>query len=282
MSACKTNAGLPIIVRKDLTNPLKCNPATEDFNAFKEALAETVKMNVDLLKELPTPKSIPIDQIVTFFRSEIKCDLQKDHLFEKSVEIRKYAKTMFDSMEKYFNNIFGFHEELKNEQSAELFNVSKLFLNSDLPETFLRAAHASSLVEVDYIDLFDRRIRKERLHLVANRNNRPKFEKICDSHNKWVHDFSEKLDTIQRDRVKLIWYIDINNSNSVEEIFKDKFIKTKQLDSVVLSQLIQNLERMTSELEALIIANLESPCLPTINVDESVKTITAMMEILNQ
>jgi hypothetical protein len=130
--------------------------------------------------------------------------------------------------------------------------------------------------------LFDRRIRKERLHLVANRNNRPKFERICDSHNEWVHVFSEKLDTIQRERIKLIWYVDINNSNSVKEIFEDKVIKTKQLDPAVLSRLIQNLEKMTSELEALIMANMESPCLPTINVDESVKTITAMMEILNQ
>ena len=63
---------------------------------------------------------------------------------------------------------------------------------------------------------------------------------------------------------------------------RNKIIKTKQLDPPVLSQLIQNLGKMTSELEALIIANMESPCLPTINVDESVKTITAMMEILSQ
>jgi len=282
MPICETkNVGLPKIVQNDLTIPLNCNPVTEDFYAYKKAIADTIETNINLLRELPPPKNIPIEKVITFFRSEIKCDLQKDDAFEKSVEIRKYAKTMFESMEKYFKNIFDFHAVLKNEQSSMLFDVSKLFLNSDLPETFLRAIHTSSLVEIDYIDLFDRRIRKERLYLVANRNNRSKFERICDSHNKWVYGFSEKLNTIQRERIKLIWYVDINNSNDVEEIFQDKIIKTKQLEHAVLSQLIKNLEKMTFELEALIIANMESPCLPTINVDESVKAITAMMEILN-
>ena len=283
LSICATKkAAMPLVVENELTAPLKCNILKEDFDSFKEAIATTINTNIELLKELPVPKNFSIEQVITFFKSEIKSNLQKDCFFEKTVEVCKYANSMFESMEKYFKNVFGLHTSTKERHCSDIFEVSKLFLNSDLSDVFLKAISNSFLIENDFIDLYDKRIRKEHATLIAFRNNRTKFERLCNEHNYWVHDFTAKLNSISRNRTKLIWYVDINNSNTVEELFKDKFIKTEVLDNTVLCQLIQALEQNTSELELLFTRDVNLPCLPRINVDDSVRTITGLMDILNR
>ena len=208
-------------------------------------------------------------------------DLEKDHVFEKGVEVSRYAESMFESMEKYFKNIYDLHTAKKNKHCSEIVEVSKLFLNSDLSEMFLKVISTSFLVEDDFIDLYDKRIKKEHITLIQYKNNRTKFERLCDKHNYWVHDFTEKIRLMGRCRTKLIWYVQINNSNTVEDLFKDKTIKTEVLDNKVLSQLIQAIEQNTSELELLVTKDLALPCFSSIEKSESVKAITKMMEIIN-
>jgi hypothetical protein len=282
LAVCATNKSvMPLIVEDELTSPLKCNALIEDFEAYKKAVTETINSNIELFKELPPPKNFSSEEAIAFFETEIKKDLEKDHVFEKGVEVSRYAESMFESMEKYFKNIYNLHTAKKNKHCSEMIDLSKLFLNSDLNEMFLKAISTSFLVEDDFIDLYDKRIRKEHITLITYRNNRTKFERLCDKHNHWVHDFTEKIRLIGRYRTKLIWYVDINNSNTVEELFKDKTIKTVVLDNKVLLQLIQTLEQNTSELEQLVTEDLELYCLSTIEKGESVKAITRMMEIIN-
>ena len=40
----------------------------DDFESYKKAVAATVKSNVELLKELPTPKNFSIDELTGLFR----------------------------------------------------------------------------------------------------------------------------------------------------------------------------------------------------------------------
>jgi hypothetical protein len=273
---------MPIIVENQFTAPLKCNTLNDDFDNYKKTIAETIERNVKILYELPPPRNFLSEDLEVFIRAKIKSDLEKDKLFEKTVEVNKYANSIFDCMEKYFANIFTLHISYKNMHSCELFEISKGFLNSDLPEQFLKAISNSLQVETDFIDLFDKRIKKEHLTLLGFKNNRTKFERLCKEHNGWSHEFAEKIDKIAHDRTKLIWYVDINNSTTVENCFKDKFIKVEVIDKKLLLKLIDTLEQTTSELEVLVTTNLESQCLPTRTMDDSTRAITAMMEILNR
>ena len=217
-----------------------------------------------------------------FFKSKIKRDLENDKIFEKGIEIHNYAQTMLESMDKYFKNIFDFHKSLKYEQTRNLLEASKLFLNSDLPESTLKVLGDSYLAETDFLDFYDGRIRKEKLSLIACRGNRLKFEKTCAAHNKWVHNFDVKVDQIERERVKLFWYVDISNSSNVKEIFQDKFISIQRLEKKFLNELIIKLEKTISELQELVFAGIGVSCFPSTKLDAGVKTMASLMNILSQ
>ena len=249
LSLCATKkSAIPLTVNNKLAAPLECNELMDDFESYKKAVAATVKSNVELLKELPTPKNFSIDELTAYLEKQIKCEIEKDKLFEGIVEVSKYAHSFSFSMEKYFNNIYKVNKNSKERNLQDLLNISKGFLNSDLPEIFLNDISTSFLVENDYTDLYNKRIRREHFGLIATKNNRTKFERLVKEHNDWVRDFTQKANLIGRNRTKLIWYVDINNSNSLDELFKDKFITTNVLDNQVLSQLIEAFEKITSEL----------------------------------
>ena len=281
LSLCATRkAAIPLTVDNKLGAPLECNEVMDDFESYKKSVAATIKSNLNLLKELPAPKNFSIDELTAYLEKQIKCEIEKDKLFEGIVEVSKYAHSISFSLEKYFNNIYKVNKEEKERNMDDLFEISKGFLNSDLPEIFLNDISTSFLVENDFTDLYNKRIRKEHLGLIATRNNKTKFERLCNEHNNWVRDFSQKVDVIGHNRTKLIWYVDINNSNSLEELFKDKFITTKVLDNQVLSQLIESFEKTTSELELLVTKNIDFPCVLKVGADDSIKTLTKMMEII--
>ena len=245
------NASLPKIVCDVKSFPLQFNKTNDDFEDYKTAISRTVENNLTLLEEIPIPTNFDLSLLREFLERSIKSDLTNDLLFEKSVEIGKYSKDMAQFMNSYFNEIFSFHEQLKKDLQLDLFFISRMFLNSDLPMQFMKAIGDSILVEGDYIDVFDKRIRKEHLYLLANRNNRPRFERICESHNRWAGPSSERLDRIERTRVKLIWYVDFNNSSSLDEIFKRKIIKMSCLDRKVLFSFAQELRNQTEEMAGL-------------------------------
>ena len=271
----------PKIVRDDISFPLRFSNVDEAFRDFKTCISETIKTNLDLLNEVPLPKNLR-EELREYLKSQIQSHLERDPIFEKSVEIGRYSKNMFKSIESYFREIFGFHEELTKDLHSDIFGVSKMFLNSDLPLPFLKTTSDSSLAEIDYIAVFDKEIRKERLDLIVNRNHRRKFERICDLHNLWVTRFDERRNKMERERVKLIWYVDFNNSASVDEIFKDKSIRLSSLDKPILYNFIRGLLEQVKEMEKLNSAKMEWLSFLPCKIDNGTKAIIKMMQLLNQ
>lgn len=270
------------IIRDDTSFPLQFNIANEDFKNFKTAVSGVVESNLGLLDEVPLPKNLHLEEVKEYFRNLIKSDLEKDVLFEKSVEISKYANNMYKLMNSYFGEIFDYCEERQKKLSLDVFCVSKMFLNSDLPMPFLRSIENSILAERDYIAIFVRKIRYERMSLIRNRNNRTKFQRVCNAHNSWVGGFSERSVEMERARVRLIWYADFNNSANLDEFFKDKTIKTSLLDEKILDDFIGALQNQVREMERLSAPMMEvSSFLPS-EVDQGTKTIRTIMQLLGQ
>ena len=269
------------IVRDDISLPLKFSGLDEALRDLKTCIAETVGNNLDLLDEVPLRENLR-EELREYLKRDIENHLMKDTLFEKSVEIGRYSRNMFKSIESYFREIFRFHEELKKDLHSDIFSVSKMFLNSDLPLPFMKTINDSLLAEMDYIDVFDKEIRKERLDLLANLNHQKKFERICDAHNLWVNRFDERRSKMERDRVKLIWYVDFNNSSSVDKIFKDKIIKLGSLDKQILYGFIGDLQKHVHEMTKLNSAKMEYLSFLPHETDDGTRTITKMMQLLNQ
>ena len=270
------------IIRDDISYPLKFSNIEEAFKDFKTCLSETVITNLDLLDEVPLHTDFQVEELKEYLKSEIESDLTKDPLFEKSVEIGRYAENMFKSIESYFREIFGFHEALVRKLHSGIFSVSKMFLNSNLPLPFVKAISDSLLAEMDYVDVFDKEIRKERLDLIVHRNNRRKFERICDLHNLWVTHFVQRRSRMEHDRIKLIWYVDFNNSASVKEVFKDKFFKLSSLDKPVLYSFIRGLQEQVQEMEKLNSTKMEWLAFLPYEIDNGTRTIVKMMQLLDQ
>jgi hypothetical protein len=271
---------MPLSLERDAILPLKCNVLQEDFNAYKKAITKTIERNIELLKELPPPKNFAIEDIIAYFQKAIRNDLENDKLFEKSVEVSKYAQSMFESIHKYFAKIYSVNKEEKEKNSYNIFSISRLFLNSNLPGDFFKTISDSYLVENDFLDLFDRVIKKEYFKLVSYKNNRAKFEKSCNTHNMWIKKFIEKANLIEKNRAKLIWYVEINNSNKLEELFNDKFIKEENLDQDILTKLINDVAEITTQLEHLVLTDLKPYRLP--KFDDSMQTIVDLMTTITQ
>src|SRR3989337_4045408 len=67
------------------------NAVAEDFENFKDAIAEAVASNLTLIDELPPLKNLSATEIKKHIKKKIENQLEKDELFEKTVEIKKYA-----------------------------------------------------------------------------------------------------------------------------------------------------------------------------------------------
>lgn len=274
------NASLSKIVRDDTSFPLEFADMNKDFKVFKDAIVEVIESNLDLLDEVPLAKHLNKEKLREFFEKQIKSDLEKDPLFEKSVEISKYARNMYELMDSYFGEIFDYYQQQQKRLSLDLFSLSKMFLNSDLPMPFATSLENSILAEKDYIEIYVRKIREERLSLMRYRNNRLKFQRVCDSHNRWVNRFWERLDAMDRERVKLIWYFDFNNSRSLNEIFKDKFIKTSLLDKQILSNFLNLLLNQVYEVEKLNASMMKPSSFLPFEFDDGTRAIRKIMQIL--
>lgn len=273
-------ASLSKIIRDDTSFPLQFDTVNKDFKDFKTAISAIIKTNLNLLNEVPLPKNWELKALKEFFKKQIKSDLEKDALFEKSVEIRKYAKNMYELMASYFKEIFDYYEQRQKELSSDMFCVSKMFLNSDLPTAFVRSIEDSMLAEKDYIEICVKKIREERLSLLRYHSNRTKFQRVCDSHNSWVNKFEDRLAKMERGRVKLIWYVDFNNSASFRDIFKDKNIKTSLLDKQILSDLINTLQNQVDETEKLNSSMMELSSFLPFEIDDGTRAIRKIMQLL--
>jgi hypothetical protein len=275
-------ASLPKIIHNGTSFPLQFGTINKDFEDFKTAVSKVTESNLSLLDELPLPKNIKIKELKKYFRNQIKSYLQEDTLFEKAVELSRYTKNMYEEMDSYFKEIFNFYQEREKELSSDVFCVSKMFLNSDLPMPFLRSIEDSLLAEKDYIHIYTKKIRNEQLSLVRYRNNRLKFQKVCEEHNTWVAKFTNELVKLERLRIKLIWYVDFNNSANLNEIFEDKTIKMRLLDESILFDFIDKLENQVYKMEKLNALMAESPSFLPLEIDDGTRAIRNMMQLLER
>ena len=93
--------------------------------------------------------------------------------------------------------------------SGWMIEASRLYFNSDFPLSFLKTYEAGCLARRDYLDVLDRKIKTEEIGLITSRNNRPRFEKICEEHNSWIKPFGEMLERTEHDQITLMWYVDL-------------------------------------------------------------------------
>jgi len=268
------------MIHRDLSVPTNYE-VNESFKNYKERLAEVVEQNLKLLNEVP----LHIDfkkELIEYFKADIPKELDNDPLFEKSVELNRYAKDMSNKIRQYFKEIFKFNDNFKKSLNDDSLHVSKMFINSDLPISFLNTLNDSYQVEMDYIDIYNMEIKKERLGLIVNLANRIKFERLCKNHNAWVSAFDEKQDAMEQSRFKLIWYVDFNNSKSVDEVFKDKKLKKSSLDTSILNKFITNLREKVTAMEQLNSSLMDCSNLFLSEIDEGTKAILNMTEILSK
>lgn len=254
------------------------NKALKDYKA---AIEETVKENLSLLDELPPLKTLCIEELKESMKKMLEDDLKKDSVFEKSVEIQRYVNDMWTYVNSYFREIFEYHNSVRRELDSKIFAVCRMFFNSDLPLSFLKTMENALLIQKDYLDVYDKRIRKERLELLVSRNNRKKFERLCDTHNRWVNPFIERLNKIERMWIKLFWYVDFSNSATVDDVFRVKNINSNNLDMKVVQEFIGDLQKQIQEMERLIEPMVEFRCFTLYEDNSGARAIRKIMELLS-
>jgi len=270
----------PRFAQTDFHTVLESNNVNDAFKDYKTAISENVKINIEILKEVPVRKDLK-KELMKRFEAMITKDFETDELFEKRVEIHRYAKDMSNSIESYFRETYKFNKERKKQLSYQMFTTSKMFLNSDLPISYVKTLNNSLLTEMDFIDLFEKEVRKEKLRLLVSRQNEIKFQRICEEHNVWANKFAEMRNTMDRIRVKLDWYIDFNNSKDVDEIFKEKIIKSSSLDRNVLFGFINELLESVRTMEKQNITKMGFDFSHSSDNDDGTMTMVKMMKLLS-
>jgi len=251
------------------------------FKDYKTAIIETVNENLSLLDELPPLKTLNIEDVKKYLGKMVEDDLKQDSIFEKSVEIERYTNNMWKYIESYFREIFECHDSIRKQLNSEIFDVCRMFFNSDLPMLFLTTIEDAILIQKDYLDMYDKQIRKECLELLRSRNNRKKFEKLCDAHNRWIKPFTERMDKLEHTRIKLFWYTDFNNSATVDEIFKVKSIRSGALDMKIIQGFIDDLRKQFKEIETLIAPKMAFSLFTSYEKNIGARSIRKIMELAN-
>lgn len=254
------------------------NRALKDY---KTAITETVNVNLKLLDELPPLKTLNIGDVRKRLMKIVEDNLKKDPVFEKSVEIGRYADDIWKYVDSYFREIFEYHDSVRKQLNSEIFDVCRMFFNSDLPMSFLTTIEDAILIQKDYLDVYAKLTRKEHLKLLLSRNNRKRFEKLCDAHNRWGKPFTERMDKLEHTRIKLFWYTDFNNSATIDEIFKVKSIRSSALDMGTIQNFIDDLRKQIKETEAIIAPKMEVSLYTSYEKDIGARSIRKIMELEN-
>lgn len=254
------------------------NRALKDY---KTAITETVNVNLKLLDELPPLKTLNIGDVRKRLMKIVEDNLKKDPVFEKSVEIGRYADDIWKYVDSYFREIFEYHDSVRKQLNSEIFDVCRMFFNSDLPMSFLTTIEDAILIQKDYLDVYAKLTRKEHLKLLLSRNNRKRFEKLCDAHNRWGKPFTERMDKLEHTRIKLFWYTDFNNSATIDEIFKVKSIRSSALDMGTIQNFIDDLRKQIKETEAIIAPKMEVSLFTSYEKDIGARSIRKIMELEN-
>jgi len=251
------------------------------FNDYKAAIAQTVETNMSLLDEMPPLKNLRIEDLKQHFEKIVEDYLKEDPVFEKAVEINRYVSDMWKYVEPYFREIFDHLKNIKKDLDSELFDVCRMYFNSDLPLLLLTTIEDSIMIGKDYLETYDKRIHKECRELLFSRNNRRKFEMLCDSHNRWIKPFNERMDKLERTRVKLFWYVDFSNSATVDEIFRVKTIRSTALDMKIIQDFINDLRKQIQEIERLIVPEMQFSPFTSYEGNSGARSIRKIMELID-
>jgi len=260
---------------------IKGSEINKDFKDYKSALAETIEYNLSILDELPSLKNLPLEEIKEHFKKIMEEDIRKDPLFEKSVEIKKYTSDISKYLVSYFKEVFDYQKNKEEKLDSRLFDSCRLFYNSDLPLQFLTTIEEATLVQKDFVHIYEKRLHKEHLQLMVNRSNHKKFGRICDEHNRWIKPLNEQTRTISRLWLRLFWYVDFSNSSTVENLFEVKPIKSDCLDMTAIQDLMDKLKKETDKMEGSIESSMEFKPYTSFEDNSGARAIRKIMELLS-
>ncbi len=272
------------VLRNDVIKPTSLGfmkEVTEEEVIKQTEVSTIIDENLNILGTVPLPRAMAFKTLSKHLEKMIKKDIQKDPLHDVAVKLSKYAQDFYRKMELYFDEIFNFTEKLKERRQLDLFKMSKEYVMSDLPPSYIRTLTLSFLTQCKYYDVFNYRIRRERLKLVGVRNNYTKFKRICEGHNRWVDFIHSSLDPMNESRVRLIWHVDLYNCKTVKDAFKIKKLKKSNLDEEQFFSLLLDLQKKTEKVRATLIEmNRECFRVTLDRKDPTVDLLVNVMEIM--
>ena len=254
------------------------NEVSKDFKNFKDAMAATLKGNLEMIDQLPPIRNLSKSQIKEHMTKIVQKDMEKSDLLEKSVEIRKYTSDIARYLTNYFKEIFNHNMMLRKRLESELFELWRMYYNSDLPLSYISTMEKANLLNLDFLDIYEKVLHREHVDLRINRNNGKKFENLCKAHNKWIEQFNN-IDELIKLRFKLFWYIDFCNCDTVEEILKVKKVKTAYLDLKEMDNLSQEIGQLVNEVVPLLEKYTHFQGIPSYN-DEGVRALSKFVEAM--
>ena len=219
----------------------------EDF------FSEILKENLEILGKIKIPDWFSRKQIEERLTRCITEDLKEAPLIKTQERINKYQKEIKKYLKKYFKEIYDHIDELIDFYQGQILKSSRGFLNSDLPPSFLRTISLSFKTEQKFFEIYKKKIKKEEFHLKLNYNNQKKFNRIIDQHNEWVDRLNPFLDDMAAQCLALIWYVDIWNSKSLDELFEEKTHRMSSLDKETFENMLVQLESMIKEVRKRLI-----------------------------
>jgi len=253
----------------------------KDFEDYQSEIEKMITYNLSILDELPPLRNFSLDDLKNRFKIMVTEDIQKDKIFEKGVEIKKYSNNLQRYLLKYFQEIFAYQDQQQEKLNSRLFDFCRMFYNSDLPLQYLKVGGDAILVQRDFKDHYVKRLHREYLALLKNRSNDKKCEKICDEHNKWIKPFNEQRIAINRLWLRLVWYIDFNNSPTVNDIFKTKTIQSENLDMQVVQDLTNQMYLLVQKMDNLLDSFIEFKPFTSYEGKDGARAIRKIMELLN-
>lgn len=239
-----------LVRRNDIIKSASFGPTEKEI---KLDIPTVINDNIKILNKIPLPENIQKAELERVIEKIIKEDLEKDTLFKMASDLAKYASDFRSEFSRYFSRIFDYHKEVVKRLDRELFHSSNLFLNSDLSPSFLKSLALSILTEMKTVELVDKRMRREHMQFLTVRNNSIKFSRMIDGHNAWVDPLIQALDDMVENRVALFWYLDFQNSTSIDRLFKPKYINRKNLDQETFYSLLFSLQKSTRRLRKIVV-----------------------------
>jgi len=273
------------IIRNDVSQPTSLGfmkPLTDEIVAKQSETSTLIADNLKILETIPLPDSFDLEEVRKVLENKIKIDIEKDPLRSIASNLSKYANNFYEKMESYFEGIFDFDNQLRERKRSDVFSVSKEYLMSDLPASYVEVLSSSLLTEIKFLDLFDYTVRRERLKLRVVRHNNKKFKRICDGHNSWIDKLNPFHNSMVDSRIRLLWYVDFHNCKTAEEAFEFKVLKKSLIDKETFFSNILELHGRTDQFrKALIELNKHVFHVSSSRDDSTVNLLCNSVELMN-